>query len=146
MNNSPANHLNQVHLARRWNLPWLSREAASPTALVDLAKPSYRLGLAQLKVGHDARRLAVQVTPDKPTHAVKEQASAMVTVKPPAGTRLPADAEIAFAAVDEALLQLKDNESWNLLDAMMAPRPLGVEFATAQGQVLGKRQIGRAHV
>ena len=129
-------------LARRWNLPWLSREAASPTALVDLAKPSYRLGLAQLKVGHDARRLAVQVTPDRPTHAVKEQASALVTVKAPAGMRLPADAEIAFAAVDEALLQLKDNDSWKLLDAMMAPRPMGVVLATAQGQVVGKRHYG----
>ncbi|WP_313669687.1 alpha-2-macroglobulin family protein [Sandarakinorhabdus sp.] len=130
-------------LARRWNLPWLSREGAYPTALVDLAKPSYRLGLAQLKVGHDARRLAVQVVPEKQTHAVKEQASALVTVKPQAaGTRLPADAEIAFAAVDEALLQLKDNESWKLLDAMMAPRPLGVVLATAQGQVVGKRHYG----
>ena len=129
-------------LARRWNLPWLSREAASPTALVDLAKPSYRLGLAQLNVGHDARRLAVQVTPDKPTHAVKDAASVAVTVQAPAGTRLPADAEIAFAAVDEALLQLQDNESWKLLDAMMAPRPLGVVFATAQGQVVGKRHYG----
>lgn len=129
-------------LARRWNLPWLSREGAYPTALVDLAKPSYRLGLAQLKVGHDARRLAVQVTPDRPTHAVKEAASALVTVKAPAGTRRPADAEIAFAAVDEALLQLKDNDSWQLLDAMMQPRPLGVVLATAQGQVVGKRHYG----
>ncbi|WP_456238825.1 alpha-2-macroglobulin family protein, partial [Sandarakinorhabdus oryzae] len=133
-------------LARRWNLPWLSREGAYPTALVDLAKPSYRLGLAQLKVGHDARRLAVQVTPDKPTHAVKEAASALVTVKPPAGTTLPADAEIAFAAVDEALLQLKDNDSWQLLDAMMQPRPMGVVLATAQGQVVGKRHYGQKAV
>ena len=133
-------------LARRWNLPqiipWLSREAAYPTALIDLARPSYRLGLAHVKVGWDARQLAVKVTPDKPAHAVKEQASALVTVTPPAGTRLPADAEIAFAVVDEALLQLQDNESWQLLDAMMAPRPLGVVFATAQGQVVGKRHYG----
>lgn len=129
-------------LARRWNLPWISRDAASPTALVDLARPSYRLGLAQLQVGWDAHRLAVQVTPDRPTHAVKEPASAIVSVRAPAGARLPADAEIAFAAVDEALLQLKDNDSWKLLDAMMAPRPLGVIFATAQGQVVGKRHYG----
>lgn len=129
-------------LARRWNLPWISRDAASPTALVDLARPSYRLGLAQLQVGWDAHRLAVQVTPDRPTHAVKEPANAIVSVRAPAGTRLPADAEIAFAAVDEALLQLKDNDSWQLLDAMMAPRPLGVVFATAQGQVVGKRHYG----
>ncbi len=129
-------------LARRWNLPWISRDAASPTALVDLARPSYRLGLAQLQVGWDTHRLSVQVTPDRPIHAVKEPANAVVRVTAPAGMRLPADAEIAFAAVDEALLQLKDNDSWKLLDAMMAPRPLGVVFATAQGQVVGKRHYG----
>jgi alpha-2-macroglobulin len=133
-------------LARRWNLPWLSRDGAAPTALVDLAKPGYRLGLAKLKVGWDAQRLAVSVAPDRPMHAVKEAASARVTVRAPAGTKLPADAEIAFAAVDEALLQLADNQSWNLLDAMMGERPLGVVLATAQGQVVGKRHYGRKAV
>ena len=133
-------------LARRWNLPWLSREAASPTALVDLARPSYRLGLARLKVGHDAQRLAVTITPDRPTHAVKGAASARIQVTGPAGGKLPANAEIAFAAVDEALLQLADNDSWKLLDAMMGERPLGVVLATAQGQVVGKRHYGRKAV
>jgi uncharacterized protein YfaS (alpha-2-macroglobulin family) len=129
-------------LARRWNLPWLSRDGAAPTALVDLARPSWRIGMAQLKIGHDAHRLAVTVTPDRPTHAVREAASARIRVTPPKGQRLPADAEIAFAVVDEALLALKSNDSWALLDAMMAPRPLGVVMASAQGQVVGKRHYG----
>jgi alpha-2-macroglobulin len=129
-------------LARRWNLPWLSRDGAAPTALVDLARPSWRIGMTQLQVGHDAHRLAVTVTPDRPSHAVREAASARIQVKPPKGVALPADAEVAFAVVDEALLALKSNESWNLLNAMMAPRPLGVVMATAQGQVVGKRHYG----
>ncbi|WP_133064347.1 alpha-2-macroglobulin family protein [Sandarakinorhabdus cyanobacteriorum] len=129
-------------LARRWNLPWLSRDGAAPTALVDLARPSWRIGMAQLKVGHDAHRLAVTVTPDRPTHAVREAASARIRVTPPRGTALPADAEVAFAVVDEALLALKSNDSWNLLNTMMEPRPLGVVMASAQGQVVGKRHYG----
>ena len=37
--------------ARRWHLPFFSREGAYPTALVDLAKPSYRIGIAKVQVG-----------------------------------------------------------------------------------------------
>ena len=137
-------------LARRWNLPnWLpliSREAASPTSMVDLAKPSYRLGIATLQVGWDAHTLAVNVASDKPSYAVRSPATATVTVTPPKGQTLPRQAEIAFAAVDEALLQLRANDSWDLLGAMMAPRPLAVVMATAQTQVVGKRHYGRKAV
>lgn len=132
--------------ARKWNIPWISREAASPTALIDLAKPSYRLGMARLQVGWDAHRLGVTVTPDKPAHAVRSPAVASIKVVPPSGRTLPKDAEIAFAAVDEALLQLAPNDSWDLLTAMMAERPLGVIMATAQTQVVGKRHYGRKAV
>ncbi|KAB7646208.1 MG2 domain-containing protein [Polymorphobacter fuscus] len=133
-------------LARRWNLPWLSREAASPTSLVDLAKPSYRLGIATLQVGWDAHRLAVTVASDKPAYNVRSAATATVTVTPPAGRTLPKDSAITFAAIDEALLQLRPNDSWDVLTAMMAPRPLAVVMATAQTQVVGKRHYGRKAV
>ena len=129
-------------LARRWGLPFFSREGASPTALVDLAKPSYRLGMTRLKVGWDSHRLAVDVKPDKPSYSVRQTAMADVTVKRPDG-KPAASAEIAFAAVDEALLQLAPNESWNLLDRMMAERPISVLTSTAQTQVVGKRHYGK---
>ncbi len=133
-------------LARRWNLPWISREAAYPTSLVDLAKPSYRLGMAKLTVGWDRHRLGVTVASDRPSYAVRSAAQAQVRVVPPKGRVLPRDAEVAFAAVDEALLQLQDNDSWDVLTAMMAERPLGVVMATAQTQVVGKRHYGRKAV
>ena len=133
-------------LARKWHLPWISREGASPTALIDLAKPSYRLGIAKLKVGWDDHRLGVAVKTDRPTYAVKQTATAQVSVAAPRGQTLPKDAEIAFAAVDEALLQLAPNDSWDVLTAMMAERPLAVVTATAQTQVVGKRHYGKKAV
>src|SRR3546814_2140997 len=42
-------------------------EAAPPTALVDLAKPSYRLGIARIKVGWEGHRLGVKVKDRKST-------------------------------------------------------------------------------
>ena len=47
-----------------------------------------------------------------------------------------------MAAVDEGLLELLPNQSWNLLDAMMGRRGYGVQTATAQMEVIGKRHYG----
>lgn len=134
-----------AELARRWNLPWISREAAAPTALVDLAKPSYRLGIAKVRVGWEEHRLAVRVTPAAERYRIRQIADVGVQVTAPGG-RAPREAEIAVAAVDEALLGLKPNDSWDVLSAMMEARPLGVEFSTAQTQVVGKRHYGKKAV
>ncbi len=117
-------------------------EGAPPTALVDLAKPSYRLGIAKIKVGWEGHQLGVKVKTDKNKYAVRETAKASIEVKTPGG-KAPANADVAFVAVDEALLQLAPNESWELLGAMMGERTLDVLTSTAQMQVVGKRHYGR---
>jgi uncharacterized protein YfaS (alpha-2-macroglobulin family) len=130
-----------AEFAQRWKIPVLGR-IANPTALVDLAKPSWRIGMTKVKVGWEAHRLNVAVRADKERYQVRDQAHAAVQVLGPDGK--PArSAEIAFAAVDQALLQLSPNESWKLLDAMMGERPLSVITSTAAMQVVGKRHYGR---
>ncbi len=134
-----------ANLARTWHLPFFSQEGAAPTALVDLAKPSYRIGLAKVKVGWEGHTLGVAVKADKEKYGIRETANVDVAVSEPDGK--PAkSAEIAFAAVDEALLQLKPNESWKLIDAMMGERPLSVLTSTAQTQIVGKRHYGKKAV
>jgi hypothetical protein len=117
------------------------REWRAPTALVDLAKPSFKLGVAELKVGLTAHRLDVTVAPERGTYAVRETVKTRITVgfggKPAAG------AQVAFAAVDEGLLALRDNDSWRLLEAMFRPRPWSVDTATAQSEIVGRRHYGR---
>ncbi|HEY0061094.1 MAG TPA: MG2 domain-containing protein [Telluria sp.] len=115
----------------------------APSALVDLGKPAYKLGIAAIKVGWAAHELKVQVSADKPVYKVREQATVKVKVTRPDGAPLPAGAEVALAAVDEGLLELMPNTSWNLLEAMMGTRSLQVETSTAQMQVIGKRHYGR---
>ena len=58
------------------------------------------------------------------------------------GRRRPAGSEVALAAVDEGLLELMPNRSWEILPAMMGRRGYGVQTATAQMQVIGKRHFG----
>jgi uncharacterized protein YfaS (alpha-2-macroglobulin family) len=117
-----------------------------PTALVDLGKPAYKLGIAPVKVGWGAHELAVQVLPDRQVYRVRDKAQVRVKVVRRDGKPLPAGAEVALAAVDNGLLELKPNDSWKLLEAMMHPRSQQVETATAQMQVVGKRHFGRKSV
>jgi alpha-2-macroglobulin len=133
-----------AEFAQRWKIPGLGR-IANPTALVDLAKPSYRIGITRVKVGWEAHQLKVAVRTDKERYQVRDHVRTAVQVLGPDGK--PAQsAEIAFAAVDQALLQLSPNDSWDVLGAMMGERPLSVITATAAMQVVGKRHYGRKAV
>jgi uncharacterized protein YfaS (alpha-2-macroglobulin family) len=118
----------------------------APTATVDLARPAFRLGITELQVGIDGSRLAVRVTPERDTWRVREQARVNLDVRLPDGRTPAAGADVAVAVVDEALLELMPNSSWQLLEAMMQRRPLAVQTATAQMQVVGKRHYGRKAV
>ena len=118
--------------------------AARPqaTALVDLARPAYRLGLAQVQVGWSAHELKVRVEPDRDVYKIRQKARVTVTATTPDGRAPAPGAEAAVAVVDQALLELKPNETWKLLEAMMSPRGLSVMTATAQMYVVGKRHFG----
>ncbi len=69
-----------------------------------------------------------------------------VRVVLPGGKPAPAGTQIALAAVDEALLELMPNRSWDLLDAMLQRRAYGVETSTAQMEIIGRRHFGRKAV
>jgi len=116
------------------------------TALVDLNKPAYRLGVAEIKVGWKPHRLDVHVVPDRKTYQVRDKAQVHIHVSRADGGALGPGSEVAVAAVDEALLELASNPSWSLLDAMMGERGLEVLTSTAQMQVVGKRHYGRKAV
>lgn len=129
-----------------WTAFWYEgREYVAPTALVDLSKPAFRLGLAELRVGSKAHELAVSVKADRESYPVRGQARVTVQVKQPNG-QPAAHAEVALAAVDQALLELMPNDSWNLLEAMLQRRAWGVETSTAQMEIIGRRHYGRKAV
>ncbi len=115
-----------------------------PTAMVDLAKPAFKLGVAALQVGLAEHELQVKVSADQPQYAVRQTAKARIQVthagQPLAGT------EVAFAAVDEGLLALRGNDSWDLLHAMLRQRAWGVATATGQSEIVGRRHYGRKAV
>ena len=118
------------------------KEYQAPGIMVDLAKPAYKFGVAEISVGSGAHLLKVAVTTDKPSYPIRSTAKVGVQVTLPDG-KPAAGAEIALAAVDEALLELQPNNSWNLLSAMLQRRSYGIDTSTAQMQVIGKRHYGK---
>lgn len=112
------------------------------TALLDLARPSHKLGISPIQVGWKAHRLKVSVTTDRDEFRVREHAKVKVHVERAVDGQAAARGEVLLVAVDEALLELQPNHSWDLLEAMMGERSLKVQTSTAQSQVIGKRHFG----
>lgn len=117
-------------------------EYIPPTQLIDLSKPAYRFGLGAIQVSSQHDALQVQVSTDRTQYGVREQAQVRIQVQDAQG-KPAAQANIAFAAVDSALLELSPNASWDLLQAMRDIRPYAVQTATAQSEIVGRRHYGR---
>jgi hypothetical protein len=115
---------------------------AQPTATVDLGRPAYKLGIAEISVGWKSHELKVNVAPDRSVYKVRERAKVQISVTTAEGKVPPRGTEAAVAAVDEGLLELMPNASWQLLEVMMGHRSYGVQTATAQMHVVGKRHFG----
>lgn len=113
-----------------------------PTSTIDMGKPAYKLGIAEIKVGWKAHELKVNVAAAEQVYKVRQKAKVKMKVRTAAGELPPAGSEVAVAAVDEGLLELMPNTSWNILTAMMSRRNYEVSTATAQMQVIGKRHFG----
>ncbi len=54
--------------------------AGKPTAFVDLAKPTFKLGIAGVSVGWRAHELKVSVVPDRKTYKIREKARFAIKV------------------------------------------------------------------
>jgi len=130
-----------VNWWREWRA---SGDYQAPTAMVDLSKPSFKLGMAPIEIGQARHRLQVEVVPQQAQYGVRQSAQVKLRVTQD-GKPVP-DAQIAFAAVDEGLLALAPNPSWKLLEGMIQSRPWGVTTATGHSEIIGRRHYGRKAV
>ncbi|MGZ3539051.1 MAG: alpha-2-macroglobulin family protein, partial [Thermodesulfobacteriota bacterium] len=124
-------------LVVRGRLPWIK-----PTAMIDLGKPAYKLGIGEIKVGWKEHELKVSVSSDRKVYKVRQKAKIDIKVRTSDEKAPPPGSEIALAAVDEGLLELMPNRSWDILSVMMGRRGYAIHTSTAQMQVVGKRHFG----
>ena len=113
--------------------------------LIDLNKPSFRYGIAELKIDDPDKQFDLQITLDQDSYQLRETATAKIKGVLQDGT--PASrASVALAVVDEALLELAEHNSAHIIDGMRRERGYGVTTATAQSEVVGRRHYGRKAV
>lgn len=113
-----------------------------PAATVDLGRPAYKIGIAEISVGWKMHELKVNLSSDKDVYNIRDKANVHIKVTRADGKALPAGSEAAIVAVDEGLLELMPNNSLKLLNAMMGRRGYEIQTFTAQMQVVGKRHYG----
>ncbi|MBV8249913.1 MAG: alpha-2-macroglobulin, partial [Comamonas sp.] len=129
-----------------WRAFWSDgKEFIAPTSMVDLSKPAFRFGMSEIRVGLKNHTIDVKLTSDKSSYKVRGKAKVSIKATLPNG-KPAAGIHVAVAAVDQALLELMPNTSWNLLDEMMTRRSWGVQTATAQMEVIGRRHYGKKAV
>jgi hypothetical protein len=93
-------------------------------------------------VGWKEHELKVNVSTERRVYKVRQKAQVKIRVRTAEDRVPPSGSEVALAAVDEGLLELMPNKSWDILPAMMGRRGYEVQTATAQMQVIGKRHYG----
>lgn len=118
-------------------------DSPKETAMVDLARPSFRLGITEIKVGWEPHQLFVKVATDKQEYKTRSKAKININVTDFQGKAITTGGEVALAVVDEALLELAGNPSWDLLAAMMGRRGYEIDTYSANMQIVGKRHFGR---
>lgn len=107
---------------------------------LDLGKPSLKMGMTSIKVGIKRHILNVKVKTNKEIYEPRENIQTNIEVTDQNGK--PVNGEIALAAIDEGLLELSPNNSWNLLDKFLSSRAHNVKTGYLMTHVLGKRTLG----
>ena len=109
----------------------------------DVGAPTFRMGLTQLVVDPESRRLAVRVMPSRTELAPGAEVDVDVDVLDRDGK--PARAEVTLYAVDEGVLALTGERTPDPIPVFGAPRPLEVatlESRTDLAKLLGSASAG----
>jgi alpha-2-macroglobulin len=115
---------------------------AQSAAWLDLDKPSFKMGVAELQVGWKAHEMKVSVTAGRQIYIRGGKVKVEIATVRALDGKPAKGAEAILLAVDEGLLDLAPNESWKLLEAMMQRRGIEVDTATACMRLAGKRHDG----
>ncbi len=99
----------------------------------DLGRPTYRLGIANAKVDWSRFKSEVTVTTDAPKYEPGQSVNVVAKVQASEG-RL-SNGSVTFVVIEEKILELKKNDSYDLLSALMQMRNHRVETATALEKV-----------
>ncbi len=86
--------------------------------------PQLKLGLVNLKVSTDVKKLNIAITPDRDHYGPRDTVHYTIRTTDSTGRGVPA--EVSLALVDKSVLSLQDEFARPALEAFWSQRPLGV--------------------
>lgn len=95
---------------------------------LDLGRPTYRLGYANMKVDWAKFSANVTVKTDKNDYKPGEEVNVSVSVTPDQGSF--ENGKVTLVAIEEKILELKKNDTYKVLDALMQLRGHDVQTST----------------
>ncbi len=113
---------------------------ASPEAVEDSGKPSFKIGYIDLKVDPAEMRLEVDLKPDRSDYQPGDLVEIRLKTKNSAGAGAPAS--LAVAVVDLGVINLIGYQVPDLFSSFYGDRPLSVETAESRVHVVGQRHFG----
>ena len=100
---------------------------------IDLGRPTYRIGYANLKVNWSRFKSSVTVATDKQVYEPGQNVNVSVNVKADQGSL--GTGTVTLVAIEEKILELKPNDTYNILNDLMQQRSDGVRTITALTRV-----------
>jgi|GEM_PF-1548953 len=94
----------------------------------DFGRPTYRLGFANMKVNWSHFKSDVAVATDKPVYKPGDNITVQVNVAANEGSLTKGT--VTLVAIEEKILELKPNDTYSILDALMQLRGHSVETVT----------------
>lgn len=106
---------------------------AKPGTIGDPGRPGIRVGVANLRVTPDAKRLTVAVSPDRAEYRPGDSARLRVQVRDAGGRAVRS--EVTLWAVDQGVLSLTGFRTPDPLDLLYQPRGLALTLASTLANV-----------
>ena len=113
---------------------------ASPDAVEDAGKPSFKIGYVDVKVDPASKRLDLDIRPNQADYQPGDLVEIRLKAKDAAGAG--ASASLAVAVVDLGVINLIGYQAPDLFSSFYGERPLSVETAESRVHVVGQRHFG----
>ncbi|MCC6873453.1 MAG: hypothetical protein IT378_04015, partial [Sandaracinaceae bacterium] len=106
------------------------------TGETDAGRPIFRMGVSNLEVSPDGKRLEVEISTERQDYRPGETVNGTVRVR---SAGQPVQAELSLSVADEGVLQLVSYQTPDPLRAFYRPWSLGVESATNWNRIARQR-------
>ena len=119
----------------------LHGRSSPPAGDLDPGAPQFRMGIAEIRVDAESRRLSVEVEPTNREVRPGDEVTVDIRLKDARGRGVAG--EVAFSAADAGVLNLIGYQLPDPFDTFYGPRALGVRTSVSLAELVRQRNYGQ---